>query len=368
MNRLLSNFFICCLVFTSFDVVGQCSISAPASPQAFGTNTSSGVVGWSNLSGTDVSDNSYAQVSALVLGDDSYWLLATDFNFGLPATTAICGVEVSMEKRASGILQNVQDVGVQLIVGGSLVGENKAIAATWPTTDTYFTHGGAADLWGEALTVTDVNAANFGVGIKVDLSGISALPTAFIDHIQITIHYSSTLPIELGEFTASNSEPSNTLIEWTTKSELNNDYFILEHSEDGSNWDFVADIKAVGNSSIDQYYEYEDLRRSGANYYRLSQVDYDGTLTVLEETKVILDSAEETRVFPNPVKNQCLLQASEDINLIEVYNSDGSLIDQIIPKSNSTAIDVNRYKAGVYFLRIQQLNGMNETVKFVKID
>ncbi len=368
MSRLLSSLIICCLIFTSFDVDGQCSMTAPASPQAFGTNTSSGVVGWSNLSGTDVSDNSYAQVSALILGNDSYWLLATDFNFGLPATTVICGVEVAMEKRASGLFQNVQDVGVQLVVNGNLTGENKAIAGTWPTTDTYFTHGGAADLWGEALTVADVNAANFGVGIQVDLSGFTVLPSAFIDHIQITIHYTSTLPIELGQFTASNSEPTSTIINWTTKSELNNDYFILEHSENGSNWEFVADIKAVGNSSIDQYYEYEDLRRSDANYYRLSQVDYDGTLTILEKTKVMQNATIETRVFPNPAKNECVLQTAEDATLVEVINADGTLVDQIIPLANETVIDVSSYKAGVYFLRIQQFNGMIETVKFVKID
>jgi hypothetical protein len=81
------------------------------------------------------------------------------------------------------------------------------------------------------------------------------------------------LPVELISFDGYKSNDKNVL-RWSTASESNNDYFMLERSQDGNIWDHVSNIDAVGNSIEVNKYVYFDDRFSG--YYRLTQYDIDG--------------------------------------------------------------------------------------------
>jgi len=87
----------------------------------------------------------------------------------------------------------------------------------------------------------------------------------------------SVLPIELLEFKGYNEEYYN-IIKWSTATEINNHYFILERSTDGVKWDLIYTKNGAGNSNTTELYEYKDYeyQRDVINYYRLSQVDYDG--------------------------------------------------------------------------------------------
>lgn len=81
-----------------------------------------------------------------------------------------------------------------------------------------------------------------------------------------------TLAADIVEFSGKNDGESN-VIKWSTDSELNNDYFILEHSSDGFNWKAIKKINSTGNNS---HYKYDHNEWSKDNYYRLSMVDMDG--------------------------------------------------------------------------------------------
>ncbi len=83
------------------------------------------------------------------------------------------------------------------------------------------------------------------------------------------------LPIELLEFKVQKINNS-VIIEWITSSEINNDYFLLERSNNTKNWLEVTKIKGQGNSSTIQYYRYHDQILADITYYRLTQFDYDG--------------------------------------------------------------------------------------------
>jgi biopolymer transport protein ExbB len=87
----------------------------------------------------------------------------------------------------------------------------------------------------------------------------------------------STLPVELSDFKAT---PFNNTIElsWTTFTEINNDHFTIERSIDGAIWEKIADIPGAGNSTQKLNYRYVDARPyPGKSYYRLHQIDYDGS-------------------------------------------------------------------------------------------
>ena len=88
------------------------------------------------------------------------------------------------------------------------------------------------------------------------------------------------LPIELLSFTG---KPYNddVMLEWSTASEYNNDYFYIERSTDGYKWDKISETDATGNSNQKiEYMTFDTNPTKGIIYYRLTQVDYDG----LQET------------------------------------------------------------------------------------
>jgi hypothetical protein len=85
------------------------------------------------------------------------------------------------------------------------------------------------------------------------------------------------LPIELISFEAKMNTNKQVDIFWATASELNNDFFTIERSADGVNWEIVTTATGAGNSiyRID-YAAYDSRPLSGISYYRLKQTDFDG--------------------------------------------------------------------------------------------
>jgi hypothetical protein len=97
------------------------------------------------------------------------------------------------------------------------------------------------------------------------------------------------LPISLASFSAV-KQNELVKISWTTLSETNNDEFILEKSIDGINFETIANLPGAGTSTnINQYSEF-DYEPNNLNYYRLAQIDYDGTKTYSKIITVIKNS------------------------------------------------------------------------------
>ncbi|MAC94781.1 MAG: hypothetical protein CMC96_04690 [Flavobacteriales bacterium] len=119
------------------------------------------------------------------------------------------------------------------------------------------------------------------------------------------------LPIELKSFEASLNENNKKLVEvkWTTLSEINNIYFIIEYSTDGKNFNEVDQVEGAGNSNRElNYSRVIQLENIGSeNYFRLKQVDYDGSsktfnavsLQKSNSTSKFSNKADAT-IYPNP--------------------------------------------------------------------
>jgi hypothetical protein len=88
------------------------------------------------------------------------------------------------------------------------------------------------------------------------------------------------LPVELLYFEGFGYQYYNTL-KWSTASEHNSDYFSLERSIDGEQWDSVGTTKATGNSTqVVNYLYVDNFRFNGFIYYKLNQFDFDGNFKV----------------------------------------------------------------------------------------
>ncbi|WP_127474683.1 hypothetical protein [Sulfurivermis fontis] len=156
------------------------------------SSTGSGDDNWSNPDRARVSDNNRAD-TRLDDWQDSELLECTDFGFSIPVAATIDGISVRIERRAQ-VDNRMRDRDLQLIKGGTTVGSNYADTTTWfPTSDTYASYGGAADLWGTTWTPAEINAGNFGVGLRVRKDTNSGGNTrAYVDHVEITIHYTDS--------------------------------------------------------------------------------------------------------------------------------------------------------------------------------
>jgi hypothetical protein len=120
-------------------------------------------------------------------------------------------------------------------------------------------------------------------------------------------------------------------VSWSTASEVNNDYFILEHSVNGTDWLIIKYVTGQGNSTtIVKYKLIHSAPSNGINYYRITQVDFDG---VFETFNILM-----CRVSSNIVKEikmynyigEEILKPNSGHYIIRTYYTDGSVkIDKI---------------------------------------
>jgi hypothetical protein len=144
---------------------------------------------WTNPTAAITSNNAYAEVSSMVDGEVSDYLVVTDFVAAVPAAATVTGISVSIERRQSGNTVFIADNLVRLVVNGAVVGQNKAFNGLWTGTDTTVTYGGPNDRWGAALTTADVNASTFGAAISVAYASTAGNSDARIDAIKVQIHH-----------------------------------------------------------------------------------------------------------------------------------------------------------------------------------
>ncbi len=92
----------------------------------------------------------------------------------------------------------------------------------------------------------------------------------------------AVLPIDLESFEGYNEDGVNKLF-WVTATETNNDYFIIERSRGGKFWEEIGKIQGGGNTSGQNVYKLDDdTYIDGVNYYRLTQVDFNGAFETFE--------------------------------------------------------------------------------------
>lgn len=157
-----------------------------------GTGADDAAVGsevWANPTNIQSDDASVASISSL--DAVSHYLKGTMSGnlFAIPVGATIDGVIFSYQRSdpAQGV---VTDLTVKLVKGGVVSGTNKAdINDDWGAVPEVKTYGGAADLWGLALTAADVNAADFGVVLSADPGFGGGNPQ--VDYFSITIHYTA---------------------------------------------------------------------------------------------------------------------------------------------------------------------------------
>lgn len=149
-------------------------------------------------------------------------------------------------------------------------------------------------------------------------------------------------------------------IEWSTASESGNDYFVVEHGTSVGEFAEVGVVAGAGDSQeLLTYDMVHDNPIVGTNYYRIKQVDFEGTFSYsgIVPVDVAGTPSAEVALFPNPASNYFNLNVgsdwkAEDVS-VAVFNIAGRRMMEWTQSTSVTRqVFTDALPAGVYLLRV----------------
>ena len=131
----------------------------------------------------------------------------------------------------------------------------------------------------------------------------------------LRIRYSgcTVLPVELLNFSAVLKNNNQVMLTWQTASEINNDFFTVERSEDAVNWDEIEKLTGAGHSkSLLNYTFRDEPPYTEMVYYRLKQTDFDGKFSYSGIQSVTMDLNKNLQpgIYPNPTAREVTIVAT----------------------------------------------------------
>ncbi|MEL6945574.1 MAG: hypothetical protein AAFO82_23205, partial [Bacteroidota bacterium] len=174
------------------------------------------------------------------------------------------------------------------------VGQSLTVDCTWP-------YGFAESTEPYVNTATVSSTVTVGGETKT----VSVSNTA-----SIMINSQIPLPVELLVFKVT-AQAEHISLPWSTASEINNDRFVLERSEDAKFFKVIGELKGQGTTLSKNQYDYQDeeVISNVMYYYRIKQVDFDGAFEYSPTVNVIIkDDNKATKLYPNPVREDGFLK------------------------------------------------------------
>ena len=189
------------------------------------------------------------------------------------------------------------------------------------------------------------------------------------------------LPINLVYFNARyNPDSRQADLDWATASESNNDFFTVERSADGVDFEEIGFTTGAGNSnSLMLYEDIDPFPLKGVSYYKLKQTDFDGQFEYSEIVAINILDIEAFRIWPNPADDMVELNLSEQVMYtlntsfnsvipsVSIIDRTGKLVMQqtIEILSNTVLINTSNLSEGLYLISLN-VNGEVYTSKLVK--
>jgi hypothetical protein len=213
---------------------------------------------------------------------------------------------------------------------------------------TYDASGQAGANWRVDITVANASA-NFTIQLFTRNQSNQAYGFSGF------IYNASSLPVELTAFTATTKE-NNVLLSWATKTELNNAYFEVQRAADGRNFETLATVEGAGTTIEAQNYDYTDAQPlAGVSYYRLKQMDFDGTTDYSQVLTVKRENAPQVALFPNPTVEKLTLRTEvQGTANVRIFDLNGRLVYERAQRfDNQLDLNVTELVAGQYFLEVR---------------
>ncbi|NND33942.1 MAG: T9SS type A sorting domain-containing protein [Saprospiraceae bacterium] len=169
----------------------------------------------------------------------------------------------------------------------------------------------------------------------------------------------AALPVNLISFKAQIVDKQKSKLIWQTASEINNEGFSIERKNGTLAWTKIGFVPGKGSSSQKASYEFIDPAPILAlNYYRLAQIDFDGTINYSHIESLNFTRQQKFRAYPNPVRQVLNIDGLDKTPFL-IYDGQGTLYQKGILMDQS--IDVSGLTPGIYLLFID-----TEPIKFIK--
>lgn len=184
------------------------------------------------------------------------------------------------------------------------------------------------------------------------------------------------LPVDLISFIAIPTTNHTAQLNWMTASEINNSHFEIERSYDGRDFEMIDQVSGNGNSQHQIDYSYTDASVSKLEntvFYRLKQVDFDGTSECSDIRVVRFDAVGNDMqlvAYPNPMNdelNVMLSLPSGEKYQLQVTNLQGALVHQKnhVFSSGLHTLDLSQWNSGMYIVEVISERG-SEHIKVMK--
>ncbi|WP_317897430.1 T9SS type A sorting domain-containing protein [Aurantibacillus circumpalustris] len=216
---------------------------------------------------------------------------------------------------------------------------------------------------------TGISGATLVGGTVYQFSGVSAITNNVRFSLGTINKVQTPLPIELVSFTASFIEGKYVELMWTTATEKNNEYFEVQRSIDGLDWETITSIIGAGNSSTWQKYSFIDEHPYNLkSYYRINQVDLDTRSTQSPIVVVDLEGKlfYNIDIYPNPTSGELTIQGNSlEIDGFQIYDRFGREINLSLMISyinnHKIILDLSSLPSDIYILKTK-----NEVRKIIK--
>jgi len=168
----------------------------------------------------------------------------------------------------------------------------------------------------------------------------------------------SSLPVTWLAFDAFENEQQEVELYWSTATELNNDRFEIEKSYNGKDFEMIGEVLGQGTINSQSNYQFVDTTPSdGINYYRLRQVDFDGTDDYSELKSVFVDFRREFNISlsPNPTFDVSVLRIDWDRDQhysVGIFDLMGRNLGVVQSKFSRLNLDMSQLPIGLYIIKI----------------
>jgi len=170
------------------------------------------------------------------------------------------------------------------------------------------------------------------------------------------------LSVELIDFTATLTDKNETLLNWQTASETNNNGFEIQHAIDANTWQKIGFVEGAGIAA--RYAHIHSNPQAGINYYRLKQVDNNGDVEYSKVISIKVSRSGDISIYPSPTNGKINIIGIESQDaVIEIYSSTGMLVADFV--FDESEIDISHLANGLYFISIQS-NQLITTQKIIK--
>lgn len=222
---------------------------------------------------------------------------------------------------------------------------------------TYDNSGFPGANWRVTFTGLNLPSGSYSIFVEIANRNQSNALYGYTGFSNSFLRSSVSLPVNLISFSAKATGLMASL-DWATASESGNAYFDVERSSDAQSFTRVGRVTGQGTTTARQQYTFTDESpASGANYYRLKQVDADGKFSYSPIRAVVIRTNGELTLLGNPVRDELNVAGLVAGSTAELLDLTGQVRHQQSVTTDRMQVNVRDLPAGTYLLRVVEPTG-----------